>query len=108
MRLGIVLFAFGAWLLQRQAELPELRYAWLALLAVPCLYLARSSSGTVAIGREVVLAVACLGAGFYWAAGVAQIRLDDALPVEWEGRDIEIIGVVASLPQPYERSVRFE
>jgi competence protein ComEC len=108
MRLCIVLFAFGAWLLQRQAELPDLRYAWLALLAAPCLYIARSSTGTVAIARKVALALVSFAAGFYWAAGVAQIRLDDALPLEWEGRDIDIIGVVASLPQPYERSVRFE
>ena len=34
--------------------------------------------------------------------------MNDALAPEWEGRDVQIVGVVASLPQPYERSVRFE
>src|ERR1700682_1748446 len=107
MRLFGVLFAFGAWLLQRQAELPDLRYAWLVLLAAPCLCLARSTA-RARIARKAALAAISFGAGFYWTAGVPHIRLDDALPLEWEGRDIEIIGVVASLPQPYERSVRFE
>jgi len=50
----------------------------------------------------------CAGGGFFWAAGLAHLRMADALPPEWEGRDISVIGVVASLPQPAERSVRFE
>ncbi|HXF67654.1 MAG TPA: DNA internalization-related competence protein ComEC/Rec2, partial [Burkholderiales bacterium] len=34
--------------------------------------------------------------------------LADALPPEWEGRDIGLVGVVAGLPQDYGRGVRFE
>ncbi len=54
------------------------------------------------------MAVCCLGAGFFYASTRAQLRMDDALPPEWEGRDVQIVGVISSLPQHDERSVRFE
>ena len=40
-----------------------------------------------------------LGAGFLVAAAWAQVRLADALPAEWEGRDVRLRGVVAEMPQ---------
>ena len=43
-----------------------------------------------------------------WAAWLAGQRLADALPLAWEGADIRVEGVVAQLPQPYDRSLRFE
>ncbi|QXP92148.1 DNA internalization-related competence protein ComEC/Rec2 [Methylococcus capsulatus] len=46
--------------------------------------------------------------GFVWASAFALLRLHDDLPHELEGRDIHIEGTVASLPEPNERSVRFE
>jgi competence protein ComEC len=46
--------------------------------------------------------------GFVWAAAFAQLRLADELPAALEGRDIELTGVVAGLPQALERGVRFE
>ncbi len=46
--------------------------------------------------------------GFVWAAGFAHLRLAEELPAEIEGRDIELRGVVAGLPQALERGVRFE
>src|SRR5690606_4249517 len=45
---------------------------------------------------------------FFWAAVCAHARLADALPFAWEGRDIRLVGVVARLPQPFDRGVRFE
>ncbi|MFN7086280.1 MAG: ComEC/Rec2 family competence protein, partial [Burkholderiales bacterium] len=98
----------GAWLLQQQAVLPDFDRAWLlgAVFAVPLL--SRIPGTAARAVRETVLKGACLGLGFFWAAALAQLRLADALPVEWEGRDVQIVGVVASLPQLYERSVRFE
>ena len=108
MRIHIVLFALGAWLMQRQAELPDMRCAWVLLVALPALALARSPHRVVQRGAGILMAALWLAGGFFWAAGAAHIRLSDALPAEWEGRDIDVVGVVASLPQPYERSVRFE
>jgi competence protein ComEC len=108
MRLYIVLFACGAWLLQREAELPPLALAWLLLGALPAYASRRCTHRPVRVASTVVLACAALAAGYFWAGARAQARLADALPSVWEGRDIEIVGVVASLPQPYERSMRFE
>lgn len=49
--------------------------------------------------REIMLKVFFLLSGFLYAALFADIRLSDSLPQKWEGRDIEITGVVADLPQ---------
>lgn len=108
MRLNILLVVLGAWLLQQQAALPALHWAWApgAALALPLL--SRIPGIAARATRETLFKLACLGFGFFWAAAFAHYRLADALPAEWEGRDIEIVGVIASLPQPYERSVRFE
>jgi competence protein ComEC len=108
MRLNIVCFAVGVWLLQRQAELPPMRGAWALLLAPPLLMLARARSSALRIGAQATLATVACAAGFFWAAGMAHVRMADALPHEWEGRDVQVIGVIASLPQVYEQSVRFE
>ena len=54
------------------------------------------------------LRVAAAGAiGFAYAAGGAEARLADALPVEWEGEDIALVGVVDDLPQASARGTRF-
>src|SRR4051812_36349137 len=108
MRACVLLFAIGAWILQQQAELPILEYAWLLSAAAPALYLARRDARWVRCAGEAMIGIVALGAGFFWAAALAHGRMSDALASEWEGRDIEIVGVVASLPQPFERSVRFD
>jgi len=55
----------------------------------------------------LVLATAVAGAGWAYAAWRADLRLAEALPGEWEGRDVVLTGVVASLPQDFERGLRF-
>ncbi|HYH40521.1 MAG TPA: DNA internalization-related competence protein ComEC/Rec2 [Burkholderiales bacterium] len=108
MRPSIILFAAGVWLLQRQAELPAMHGAWILLLAAPLLGLLRARSRLLRIGAGSAVAILACAAGFFWAAAAAHLRMADALPHEWEGRDIEVVGVISSLPQPYEQSVRFE
>ncbi len=106
MPLFIILFVAGIALLQQQAALPPL--AWAAALP-PLMVLAWLAWPRR--GRRwlfpVTMAVCCVTAGFFYAAGRSQFRMDDALPPAWEGRDVQIVGVVAGLPQHYERSVRF-
>jgi competence protein ComEC len=46
-------------------------------------------------------------AGFAWAGWLAQLRMADALSPEREGRDIQLVGVVATLPEQRERGVSF-
>ncbi len=45
--------------------------------------------------------------GVLWAIAFATIRLDDRLPEQLAGQDIEIQGYVADLPEPEENRVRF-
>ncbi len=108
MRLGILAFAAGVWLLQSQAALP----GWPAIAALAAAFGGAAAMHHAAgarlapIARAVILA-ASLGLGFAWAAGAAKVRLADRLDPAWEGRDVTLTGVVASLPQPFERGVRF-
>jgi competence protein ComEC len=102
MRLAILAFALGIWLLQLMPSLPGL--AW--LLVLPLLVAAIQKLNDAFWRRVVVLTlVACLG--FAWAAMFAHWRLGDALATEWEGKDVEVIGVVATMPTFGEHGVRF-
>lgn len=104
----ILAFATGAILLQRQAELPELLWAGTLLpVAIFIFLLFRCPITLPAVIGRTLPAILFLAGGFFWAAAFAQWRLADALPREWEGRDIQLIGVVAELPQASESGVRF-
>jgi competence protein ComEC len=108
-RLGILAFAVGVWLLQSQAALP----GWPAIAALAAGFGAALATERVAGARfaaiaRVAMLAASLGLGFAWAAAVAKVRLADRLDPAWEGRDVTLTGVVASLPQPFERGVRFD
>jgi competence protein ComEC len=108
MRVGILAFAAGVWLLQRMPVLPSVALVAAVAGAVACgwvgAWLTRRRGAWVrAIGYLAAFAL-----GFAWAAGVASWRLADRLDQQWEGRDVVLTGVVASLPQEFERGVRFE
>ena len=113
MRLGLVGFAVGTALLQIQPTLPA-HTAIGAAGAGGVLLLWLIGRGGQARRtpnpwqRDAGMAAGALLLGFAWAAQCATWRLADALPTEWEGRDVALTGVIASLPQPFERGVRFE
>lgn len=108
MRTNILAFVLGAGLLQQQAELPELAWVWVLLPVMASVFLLwRCQAAILSITARIFLVAIFLGAGFFWAAAFAQWRLADELPHEWEGCDIQLIGVVAELPQANERSLRF-
>lgn len=104
----IIAFAVGIWWLQQQAALPDLSWAAALIPGALLLLALRGGHAVVRVSRWLLILAWCAGAGFLWAAACAQWRLADALPAQWEGRDITVIGVVSSLPQAYERSLRFE
>jgi competence protein ComEC len=89
-------FTAGVLLLQQQAALPQ---SWWLVLA-PALI-------ALAWWRRALVVPAALACGFLWAAGQAQLRMSDRLAAELEGADLEVAGVVASLPAPTERGLRF-
>jgi competence protein ComEC len=90
-------FSAGVVVLQQQGALPS--PVW-ALLLLPLI--------AVCARYRAALAGVSLAAGFFWAALYAQVRMSDWLSPELEGRDLEVIGVVSSLPAPNEHGVRFE
>jgi competence protein ComEC len=113
MRLFVLAFAGGIWLLQQQAELPS--STWLAgsgagvlLMLTGCVWLQRSALMTRRLVAVALLAFAGVATGFVWAAGFGHLRLADELDASIEGRDMELTGVVAGLPQALERGMRFE
>jgi len=106
---NILAFAAGVWLLQQQSSLPGLFWLWLLLPLPLLLYgLQHRISWPLIWLRRILRMTLWFGAGFFWAAFFAQLRLADALPENWEGRDIQVIGVVASLPVVSARGLRFE
>lgn len=107
---SLYLFALvaGAWLLQQQAVLPDLTGATaLVPLAVLWIVLARHSGAASRALSHALAIVTFSAAGFFWAAAVGSWKLADDLPEIWEGRDVEISGVIAQMVQPNDRGVRF-
>src|SRR5262245_20316276 len=92
----ILSFACGVLWLQLQPALPAAAWAW---LAVPAALL---------LAIKALRLPAALALGFCWALAMAHQRLDDRLAPELEGQEIELVGIVSSLPAVGERSLRFE
>ncbi|WP_153111418.1 DNA internalization-related competence protein ComEC/Rec2 [Propionivibrio limicola] len=117
MRTFILAFAGGILLLQQQGELPGTSVLWALLGLVLVLVVGAVGAATRRVrelrgaGRSfrVLLLIVC-GAivGFVWAGWRADVRLRDALPEFSEMRDIQVTGVIAALPQRFERGERFE
>ena len=108
MQIYILAFVLGVVLLQYQASLPGLTWAWALLpIAIFAFLLSGSRKRIFTTAGKTLFIVIFLGAGFFWAAVFAHWRLSDALPHQWEGRDIRLVGVIAELPQVNERSLRF-
>src|SRR4249920_2530453 len=107
MRLAALGFTLGVCALQWQPALPGPAglVGYFAFAVVAGIGFSRRVSPAIAAGAAF-LGFASLG--FAWAATLAQLRLADRLDPELEGRDVVVSGVVASLPQPFERGVRFD
>lgn len=106
MRSIIIAFACGIGFLQLQGDLPGAGViAALAALALLGLFL---FAGREHWAFHLLRLFCCVLLGFVWAGWLAQQRLADQLPVAWEMKDIQVTGVIASLPQRIERGERFE
>jgi competence protein ComEC len=106
MRSAALSFTFGVWLLQQQAALPDFAWAWLPVILLPVLLLQYRTLWQ-RIARHILLAALACSLGLFHAAWFAQQRLADSLPAEWQGKDMELIGVVAELPRQHERGLSF-
>ncbi len=101
-----IFFALGAWLLQWQAELPPLAWAWLLFLPGLLLLLPHQTTWQRALRHAAFITFAFF-LGLFHAAFWAQQRLADRLPDEWQGVDMEVVGVVAELPRRREGGLSF-
>lgn len=108
MILSALAFVFGAFCLQQMSVLPDIRWF---LAAVPLLllqlFLTNNKPKFFKYFRRAVFVVSSFLLGFLWAALLAVIRLDDALPAAWENKPLQIIGVVANVSELTERGERF-
>lgn len=107
MRLYLIAFCAGVWLLQQQADLPPARWLWMLPLLLAVLWAPSSSRFISESLRRAGVALLCAALGFAWAAWRADLRLDQRLPEHWQGVDVELIGTVVDLPQQNARSERF-
>ncbi|MDN7905438.1 DNA internalization-related competence protein ComEC/Rec2 [Burkholderia diffusa] len=104
MRVWWIAFALGVVVLQRQAALPGVG-GWVggAVAVAGCGALRawcarRRRTRPIVALRWMLCACAACAIGFGYAAARAEWRLRDSLPVEREGRDIVVTGVIRGLP----------
>ncbi|MCF8178977.1 MAG: DNA internalization-related competence protein ComEC/Rec2 [Sulfuritalea sp.] len=120
MRIFVLGFVGGIWLLQQSAALPTA--PWLVGLGSGVLlvlglrsrmrktYALLSHGATPVAVRSIMVALVAvtgIASGFIYAASFAYQRLAEELPTTVEGQDIELTGVVSTLPQTLERGIRF-
>jgi competence protein ComEC len=106
MRSAIIGFVAGVGFLQMQALLPSMPL--LLLLAVAAIAIGTAHYRVHNAAWKLALRfLAGSVAGFVWAAGFAYFHLAEELPRELEGKDIVIVGMVDSLPNVFERGMRF-
>lgn len=124
MILAAVFFVFGAWCVQQLAQLPSIN----ALLMIGVIgllalwlrwFLKRLGLQVVPQGlvtgnllairalRLVLFTVSAFLIGFIWASTYAHVRLSQVLPSVLEQKSMQLVGVVASVPEVTERGVRF-
>lgn len=107
MRMSILAFATGVWLCQQMPALPT-GGDWLVLVAALGMAAALGRAAPAPLPRRLLATLAAALAGFGYAAALGASRLGDSLPPALEGQDLTITGIIASLPQDFERGVRFE
>jgi competence protein ComEC len=98
-------FAIGVWYLQQQVVLPSLPAFW--PLVVLVLLFPRTNGKALVFARSMLLLAGAALLGFCYAAWIAQHRLSDKLPDEWQGKNIVVTGIVAEMPRVHERGLRF-
>ncbi|HMA12327.1 MAG TPA: DNA internalization-related competence protein ComEC/Rec2 [Steroidobacteraceae bacterium] len=107
MRLPLIAFCLGVWLLQQQPELPASRWLWLLPLLLAVLWLPTCSRPLAEFFRRLGVMLLCVALGFVWAAWRADSRLAERLPAHWQGVDVELVGVIGDLPHANTRGERF-
>lgn len=100
-------FVLGVWWLQHMALLPNgwqmLGMVWFCGMVLAF----RARLHALFYNFNPFFLLALLFAGVLWASAVAHWRLADGLPLAWQQKEIEVIGVIASLPEVTPSRTRF-
>jgi competence protein ComEC len=104
---GLGLLAGTAVQLQQHELWPALLYAFACAAAVGVAWVAARLARRGARQGVWLAALAAAALGFGATGWRADARLAEALPPQLEGQDLEVVGVVASLPQFHADGVRF-
>ncbi len=106
--LGVVC---GAWILQHQSSLPSALFFAIAFIIVMVisftLFLFQQQYTKKPLLRMAALLIASGLFGYSYAGIMAKIRLSESLPSVWEQKNIEVIGVVASMTKVHEQGEQF-
>ncbi len=102
MRIAVVAWVTGIWLLQRQPQLYS-HFSCLGVVVLAALLVWRSRG----VHRLACLALLALFAGFSYANLRADWRLTHPLPAAWELQDIQLTGVVDGLVEATPYGPRF-
>ncbi len=117
MLLGLLAFVGGAALQLQQPQLwSSSVYAGFGLIAG--VFIAWAAIKNIAFAsvweldvtrhwHRLALAVAALVLGFCMAGLQASARAQQGLASELEGRDVDVVGVVSTMPQPFAQGLRF-
>jgi len=108
LRLNLLAFSIGIFWLQQQSALPAAVWLWALPLIVTPFWLPGFERVWQKRARALAVFAVCIALGFAWAAWRAHLRMADALPAAWQGVDVRIEGVVASLPERDAHGERFD
>jgi len=107
MRCVILGFVAGAACLQTRAALPGHPVLALCVTVVVCIVSMLARRRVQPRVRFCLALMSGAALGFFWAAALAQAALAPQLAPAAEGRDLSVIGTVASLPYHFSDGVRF-
>jgi competence protein ComEC len=103
--IALIAFAIGVGVAQLVPILPSRGVCVVLLVVALFIALALWFRSTLRTTLAIAVAAAMMGASFsLWRA---ELRMSDELPAAWEGRDIDIVGVIDELPQADANGVRF-
>jgi competence protein ComEC len=118
MIIAALMFVFGAWCVQQLAQLPSIYWLLCALAVLLTIFLSQyhprfsrylyRRTLSKSFLYRCLAGLAAFILGFCWASGFALLRMGDELPHAWEQKNIQVVGVVASVPELTARGVRFK
>lgn len=107
MRTWIIGLLAGVAYLQQQPQLPGWPGLTWALAGLSMLGLCALSARRLWLARLLLCLAGGFGFGFYWAALLAGQTLSTSLPQALEGKNLQVQGTVADLPNHFEGGTRF-